>query len=112
MGELIGNIIFAVCCIGCSMSFFCYGKWIARQEKPVGFWANKPFDGSRIKDISGYNREYGKLFQGFSIAPGLAGLTMLLFFEYLSLAILILWIIPGIFWLIRSYRAIEKKYIV
>ena len=112
MNELIGNILFAVCTVGCSISFFCYGRWITRQEKPVGFWANTPFDASRISDVSGYNREYGKLFQGFSIAPGLAGLAMLLFFEYLSLVILILWVVPGIWWLIHRYKAIEKKYIL
>ena len=111
MEERIWIIIFVLCMIGCSVSIFCYGNWIRRQDKPVGFWANKPFEAGRIQDIQGYNREHGIIFQKYAPAPGLAGLAMLLGMEYAAIGILILWAVAGTFWLIRSYRGIEKKYI-
>ena len=111
MGDWIWNIVFAVCTVGCTVSFFCYGNWIGRQESPVGFWANKPFDAEKIQDVSGYNREYGKVFRIFSLAPGLSGIAMLITLEFLSIVLLGLWVTVGIWWLIRSYKAIEKKYI-
>ena len=111
MGDWIWKIMFAVCTIGCSVSFFCYGKWIGRQETPVGFWANKPFEAEKIQDVSGYNREYGQIFQKFSVVPGLSGMAMLFSLETVSILILIFWVTVGICWLIHTYKAIEKKYI-
>ena len=111
MGDWIWKIIFAGCTIGCFAGCFCYGRWIVRQEKAVGFWANKPFDAGRVKDVSDYNREYGKIFQIFSYAPGLAGISMLLSLEILSIVILVLWATVGILWFIRAYQRIEKNYI-
>ncbi len=111
MGDWIWNIVFAICTIGCAVSFFLYGKWIMHQERPVGFWANKPFSAEKIQDVSGYNREYGKLFQGFSVAPGISGLAMLFSLEIVSMMILGLWVTAGIVYLIRAYKNVEKKYI-
>ena len=112
MGDWIWKLVFAIVVIGCSGSCFCYGNWIKRQKKAVGFWANKPFEEDRITDISWYNRECGMIFQIFSPAPGLAGVAMLLSFEILSVAILGLWATIGILLLIRAYKSIENKYMV
>ena len=110
MGDWIARIIFAACIIGLAAGLFSYGKWIMRQETAVGFWSNVPFDASRIRDAAAYNREYGKLFQKFSIAPAIAGVAMLISLDIPAFVILMLWATVGVAWLIRSYKALEKNH--
>ena len=108
------EIIFGFAIIfGCGLGIFFYGVWAGKQTQiPIGFWANgKPLNPKSVADIPGYNREYGLLFRYFSIPCLISGVTMIIS-AILSLIILILWGVFGIWWLIRSYKRIEKKYIL
>ena len=78
----------------------------------MGFWANgKIFDPKSVTDIPGYIREYSGLFRCFAIPCMISG-ALMPFSAVLSLMILLLWSVFGIWWLIRSYKQIEKKYIL
>lgn len=111
--EWIEALIGFITIFGCGLGIFLYGVWAGKQtQKPIGFWANgKPMDSKSVADIPGYNREYGKLFCSFAIPCMMSGIAVPLS-AMVSLIILVVWGVFGIWWLIRSYRRIEKKFIL
>ena len=116
-GEFFENLLFVFCCLGCGIGCWVYGSWVQRQEKPVGFWSGVPFASERITEIAAYNRDYCILFKKFAILPTVAGITMLfagfsVWMAYVSLAILMFWGTFGIWWLIHTYKKMERKYIL
>ena len=109
--ELIETIVGFVIIFGCGLGVYLFGVWVGKQTKPVGFWANgKPFDPSSVTDVPGYIREYGALLRKFAV-PCLLSAIVLPFDVFVSVVILAVWGTFGIWWLIRSYKVIEKKYL-
>ena len=101
------------------LGIFLYGIWAGKQtKKPLGFWANgMPLDSKAVLDISGYNKAYGKLFRRYGIPYMAAGFMMLFsavsgLFAYISLGILVFSCTFDLFLLIRTYKKIEKQYIL
>ena len=111
--EWLETLIGCITIFGCGLGIFLYGMWAGKQtQKPIGFWANgKPLEPQSVADIPGYNREYGKLFCNFSIPCMISGVT-LVFSPMFSLVLLVLWGVFGIWWLIHSYKRIEKKFVL
>ena len=110
--EWFESLIGFVIVFGCGMGIFLFGILAGKQDKPMGFWANgKIFDPKSVTDIPGYIREYSRLFRCFAIPCMISG-ALMPFSAVISLIILLLWSVFGIWWLIRSYKQIEKKYIL
>ena len=71
----------------------------------------RTFDPKSVADAPGYIREYGRLFRCYAVPCMLSGLFMP-FSAVFSLIILLLWGIFGTWWLIHSYKKMEKQYIL
>lgn len=117
--EWIEVMIGFLIIFGCGLGIFMFGVWAGKQTThPLGFWANgKSMESKSVSDISGYNADYGKLFRQYAMWFLLAGIAMLFsvfldLFAYISLGILFLSCTFGLWRLIHSYKAIEKKYIL
>ena len=115
----IETIIGFLVIFGCGLGVYLFGLWAGTKcEKPIGFWANgEPLDPKTVKDISGYNQAYGKLFRLYGIPCMVSGIMVVFsliseVFTYVSLAILMVWGTVGLYWLISGYKKIEKQYIV
>ena len=110
--EWMENLIGFTIIFGCGLGIYYFGVWSEKQQKPMGFWANgKLFDPNSVTDISGYIRAYSILFRRFSVPCMISG-ALLPINAGFSLVILILWGTIGIWWLIHSYKQIEKTYIM
>ena len=108
----IENIIGFVIIFGCGLGIYLFGIWSGKQEKPMGFWANgKSFDPGAVTDVPGYIREYSRLFRLFALPCMVSGILMPIH-AAVSLVILLVWAVLGIYWLIVEYRMIEKRYIL
>ena len=106
--ELIETIVGFVIIFGCGLGVYLFGVWAGKKTKPMGFWANgKPFNPKAVTDIPGYVRAYGKLFRRFAVPCLISGI-LLPFDAFVSIVILVLWGTFGIWWLICSYKRIEK----
>lgn len=115
-GQLVGMIVGAVCGFGSGVLFYGIGAWGAQQKKPMNFWAGQTIDPKTVTDIPAYNRACAKLFKLFSIPCWIFGILALLLplgnrTAIVGLMILGLWGTLGLWWLIRSYKRIEKQYI-
>lgn len=106
---LLGGGGSALLCLGLARA-------AARSEKPFGFWSWKEVKPESVTDIPAYNQENARLWRRYSIpyftatAAGILGI----WFDigaYLCLALLFLACTLGLWWLISSYRKIEKRYI-
>ena len=110
--EWFETLIGFVMIFGCGLGIYLFGVWAGKQEKPMGFWANgKIFDPKTVADVPGYIRAYGRLFRCYAVPCMLSGLFMP-FSAVFSLIILLLWGIFGTWWLIHSYKKMEKQYIL
>ena len=117
--RYLESVIGFVIIFGCGFGLSLFGLWTgSRTGKPVGFWANgKPLDPKTVTDIPAYNRTLGKLFRYYGIPCMLSGVIIAFspvntMFAYISLVILVVWGVFGTWWLIRSYKQIESKYIL
>ena len=117
--EWLETVIGAVLIFGCGLGVYGFVLWSGnRTDKPSGFWANgEPLDPQKVTDIPAYNRAFGKLFRCYGYPCMLSGVIIVFspldpVFAYISLAILVIWGIFGTWWLIHSYKQIEKQYIV
>lgn len=115
-GQLLGIVIGALCGFGSGILFYAIGVRGARQEKTMNFWAGQTVAPESVTDIPAYNQACAKLWKRFSIPCWMFGILSLLlplgnWTVVVGLAILVLWGTVGIWWLIKSYKRIEKQYI-
>ena len=115
--QIAGAIITALCNFLCAAVFFGIGYHASRTDKPVNFWSGIRVDPKKVSDVFAYNAECGIMWKWYSlpfwaagILGGLSGIWE--YFIYVSLAAEILSFFPGLFFLIRHYRGIEKRYIL
>lgn len=115
-GELAAILVGAVCGFGCGILFYGIGALGAKQRKPMNFWAGQTLVPESVTDIPAYNHACARLWKRFSIPCWLFGILSLLlplgnWTAILGLVDLILWGTAGLWWLIRSYRGIERQYV-
>lgn len=115
-GELTGILVGAFCGFGCGILFYGIGAFAARQKKPMNFWAGQTIAPESVTDIPAYNHACARLWKRFSIPCWLLGILSLLlplgnWTAILGLVDLVLWGTAGLWWLIRSYKRIERQYI-
>ncbi len=114
--NLAGAIIMALCSGLCALTFLVIGLHAERADKPVNFWSGTSVDPKRVKDILGYNHANAVMWKLYSIPYWLATALGILGlwgqgFVIASAIVLSLACIPGLFWLIRHYKTIEKRYL-
>ena len=114
--NLAGAIIMALCCGLCALTFWAIAHHAEKAHKPVNFWSGTSVDPKRVKDILGYNHANAVMWKLYSIPYWLATALAILGlwgegFVIASAIVLGLACVPGLFWLIWRYKAIERKYL-
>lgn len=111
-----GTMIMLVCTWGCAALFWFIGRHAQRTEKPAHFWAGTEIDPSQISDIAAYNHANARMWKWYSVPYWISGIVSCFGFlgnAYIiaGAAILFLACFPGLYFLIRRYRKIERAYI-
>ena len=107
--EIFGLIMMLGCCFGCGAMFYGIGLWAERSKKPFGFWTFKEVKPESISDIPAYNRENGRMWKRYALPFFLAGILACISI-WISAVLLICSCTVGIWWLIRGYQKIFRKY--
>ena len=113
--EIFCLIMMLGCCFGCGAMIYGIGLWAERSKKPFGFWTFKEVRPESITNIPAYNRDNSRMWKLYAMPYFLAGI-----FEFISIwmpsiswlpiALLIFSCTIGIWWLIRRYQRIFRKY--
>ena len=116
-GSVAGAIIMAGCCFACALTFCGIAFWARKSKKPINFWSGTKVPCEKVTDIPAYNRANAAMWIGYSLPYWLAGLVACFgylgdIFTLVSVALLILAFVPGLFLLVRRYREIEKMYVI
>lgn len=114
--HIAGAIIMALCCGLCAIIFTVIGMYAEKATKPVNFWSGTTVPPEKVKDIPGYNHANAVMWKHYSIpywAAAILGCLGVLGEIYTVVAVVLLALacVPGLYFLIRRYRAIEKKYL-
>lgn len=115
-GEAIFGIIMIVFCgFGCGALFYWIGAWASNRKDPMHFWSGSTVDPKSILDIPAYNQANAQMWKQYSIPYWLSGILGML--SIFDVRISVFSMVPiglactvGIWWLIHTYRKIERKY--
>ncbi len=115
-GEaLFGAIMMVFCGFGCGALFYWIGVWASGRKDPMHFWSGSTVVPETITDIPAYNRANARMWKQYSIPYWISGVIGTL--AFLDIRIFAFSMIPiglactvGIWWLIHTYRKIEKQY--
>lgn len=116
--SIFGMIIMCLSCFGCGLLFYGLGKHAVSKPTPMGFWSGGPeIKSEDITDVAAYNFENGRMWKLYSIPYFLSGVFGVFsgwnkYWSIGSVIFLTLACTVGLWWLIRSYRRIWKKYAV
>lgn len=103
------NIIFAVCCFICSLSFWGIAIWAFVRKSPMHFWSGSSVKPEEISDIPSYNRANGWMWTIYASCLVLAGIISLFNIGAGTILLVILFV-PGVVVLILVYNKIYNKY--
>lgn len=114
--QILGLIVIVWFVGGCGILFAGIGFWAARNKKPVGFWTGREVKAETVTDIPAYNLENARMWYLYSIPWFLSVLLEILgiwqeWANAVAIALITLACTVGLWWLIRTYRKIEKRYI-
>ncbi len=114
---MVGPIILIICCWGSALLFLVLGIQAARLKKPMHFWSGATVDPDTISDIPAYNRANGRMWALYSvpfwISGVLGGLELVIHSVWLPIGCVLVMGFAGTFgiwWLVKTYKSIEKKY--
>ena len=115
--NIAAIVIWLLAVLGCGILFFGIGIWAERSEKPVHFWSGTKVDPRKVKDIPAYNHANARMWKFYSLPYMVSGALGGFSFwgEWLmsaGVAILLSACFPGVIFLIRRYRQIEKEFIL
>lgn len=112
---MAGTVILLVCCLGSGALFFGIGVHAYGRKSPMWFLSGTEIDPESVTDIPSYNRENGRMWKRYSLLFFLAGLLGLGGIRWhgctiACLIVIVAAVTVGIWWLVRTYRGIRKKY--
>ena len=116
-GEQIFGLIIMIWFVGgCGLIFAGIGFRASRAKKPVGFWTGKEVKVESVTDIPAYNAENARMWYWYSAPYFLSVLLSILGIQAewankAAIGLITLACTVGLWWLIRTYRKIEKRYI-
>lgn len=114
--NIVGAIIMVLCCGLCAMTFTGIGIFAEKAKKPVSFWSGTTVPAEKVRDIAGYNRANAVMWKLYALpfwAATVLGFLGIWAKAYTIAAAILLSVacVPGLFFLIWRYRAIEKEYV-
>ena len=85
--------------------------------KPMHFWAGSRIDPAKVLDIPAYNHACAVMWKCYSVPYWLCGIFACLdgihpVCMIISTVLLFAACVPGLFWLIRKYKCIEKQFLI
>ena len=107
--EILGLIMMFVICFGCGVMIYGIGLWAEKSKTPFGFWTFKEVRAESIANIPAYNRENARMWKLYAVPYFLSGIFAFISI-WISVLILIFSCTVGIWWLIREYQRIFRKY--
>ena len=113
--NILGAIVLTFCGFGCGGLFYWIGTWSSNRKDPMGFWTGITVDPKSISDIVAYNQANARRWKQYSIPYWISGaMGVLTFWDVCLLAFSVIPIslacTVGIWWLIHTYRKIERQY--
>ncbi len=113
--NILGAIVVMFCGFGCGGLFYWIGVWSSKRRDPMGFWTGITVDTKRISDIIAYNQANARMWKQYSIPYWISGAAGILIFWDVRILVLSVILIGlactvGLWWLIHTYRKIEKQY--
>ena len=113
--EILGSIMMIFCGFGCGALFSWIGGWAASRKDPMHFWTGSTVDPNAITDIPAYNQANSRMWKQYAWLYWLAGICGVLSFLDIRFSVLAGIVISlactvGIWWLIHTYKKIEKRY--
>lgn len=114
--QIVGLVVALVCYGGSGILFYGIGVWAEKRKAPMHFYAGTTIDPGQVLDIPAYNRANGSMWKWYSTPWFLGGLLSVLAVWYpwlhiLGLILAALASTVGLWWLVRTYKGIEKEYI-
>ena len=114
--QILGLIIMVWFVGGFGLISVGIGFWATRSKKPVGFWTGKEVKADTVTDIPAYNAENARMWYWYSVPYFLSVGCAVLGIWYpwvdmMAYALVTLACTVGLWWLIHTYRNIEKRYI-
>ena len=114
--QVFGLILMIGTAGGCGLIFAGIGLWASRSSKPVGFWTGKEVKPETVTNIPAYNAENARMWYRYSVPYFLSVVFSIagIWFAWANIAVLVLTTLActlGLWWLIHTYRKIEKRYI-
>lgn len=103
------NIVFAVICLICSMFFGAIALWAFKRKDPMHFWSGSTVKPEEISDIPSYNRANGWMWGVYAGITALTG-VLSLFSMIVGVILLVIICVPGIAFLVITYKKIYSKY--
>lgn len=118
-GQVLGLVMTLICSGGSGLLFFSIGLYAKKRKTPMHFWAGEELDPDTILNIPAYNDACAAMWMRFSVpffaACGFGILGAWKQWAWpciVELGLLVLTCTCGIWWLIKTYRAIEKKFML
>ena len=109
--EIVMDVFWIFITWGCGALFYAIGGHATHADYPVHFWSGDEIPKDRCLDIPAYNKELAHIWKIYSVPLFISGITFI-WFPVISAVVMSLSICIGTIWLIKSYRKIEKKYII
>ena len=103
------SIIFAAICWFCALMFGLIALWAFKRKTPMHFWSGSTVKPEEIKDIPAYNKENGMMWLKYTAAIVITG-AVSLWSVVIGAILLIVVCVPGIAFLVISYKRIYNKY--
>jgi len=113
--AIFGAIMMILCGFGCGALFSWLGSWAVNRKDPMHFWTGTTVDPETISDVPAYNRANARMWKQYSIPYWISGAAGILIFWDVRILVLSVILIGlactvGLWWLINTYRKIEKQY--
>ena len=105
------TIIWFLCVWGCAALFVGIGFYAEHREKPMWFWVGTDDKEIDVTDVKAHNKAHGVMWKKYSIWFWIAGIVYLVN-EKIALILIILACTVGIIHLYKTYKKIEKMYVV
>lgn len=107
--HMAGRIVFLVCCLLCSFTFFVISIYNKDSSEPIHFWSGDTSLKEKVKDVNGYNAEMAGLYKKCALFFLLAGILFIVF-PIAGIVFLLFDCTVGIYLAYRVYKGILGRY--
>lgn len=113
--QILSAIVMIFSGFGLGGLFHWMGVWASNRKDPMHFWSGSTVDPKTISNIPAYNQANASMWKCYAVPYWLTGICGILCFWKIWFSVaagifITLACTVGIWWLIYTYRKIEKQY--